>query len=952
MNLIFLAITLLVQAASTQNGCLVWQSNLYCSQCDTAKMYYQVGNGCIRYSGNACTSIDYLGNCINCQQGFYLAYGNTCTLVNFIVGCLNYSTDSSVTICQSCAAGYILVQNRCLATIANCNQYIVGTNICAQCALGYTQAADWCSCVQGTIQNCVQYDCIGLCVQCAAAFPRLSVNRGSCLINIPYCAVYLPNTNGCKSCAYGWVLSSDSLACLTGILYCATYTPTTATGTLLCVTCKPNYYLSTDKTKCVGLIVNCKTIDYTNLICSECNPGFVTSDDNKVCLPSIQWCFKYQPSSYLSTVLRCQSCATGYQLDTNQLACIVTCGNGYSVCQKTNTCSMVPTCCEFHDGCGNCLTVKAGQVWCQRQYCVTIPAECPNNYDSCGNCFCADPSFSWCKVQKKCVQVPSCCASHDGCGNCVTTVAGSTWCAATSSCVQIPTCANYDNCGNCLCLQTGFTLCKSKNTCVQVPICCPTSSDGCGNCVTLLPNYTWCVATNQCALKNLSCPNNNDGCGNCVCPTGQNWCQSKLQCVFNPSCPSGSTYDGCGSCVCPNNQVYCATSNKCVAVLSCCAQWDVCGICTTYKAGFALCATNNQCVQIPTACQTSYNCVTGLCLCPGSQTWCVVQNKCVTVPACCLTNDSCGNCLTTQTGSVFLNGQCFYAVIITGCIAYSANLQTCTQCAPNLILSFNKLACWNSIILCSSYATPVASDIGPICLTCTSPYFLSNNICIIPRCITENRTATSLTCNLCQSVDVINTARNVCGIAIQFCTAYNFSLPIGNNCITCAFPYVITSSNLCSTANYMILQYSAAGAVINSNLYFFGINVSSYTLGWVLYNSANSGSGWAFSWEVSAITLQTTFSIRVQISSTIPGNSSPTLNYYHMTSSTSSNLLTAELYQSQSSGNVAILGQQFYFTQSTTTPGAVNIKCAANNLYVGYGLTMSATPVDFFLSKQ
>ena len=937
----------------SQNGCLVWQGNQYCAQCDHANLYYQIGNGCVRYSGNACAAIDYMGNCINCLQGYYLSFGNTCALDTYIVGCNNYATDTSTTICLSCNSGYMLVQNRCLQSIANCSQYISGTNICSTCAAGFTQSADWCSCVLGSIQNCLQYDCLGLCVQCAASFPRLASNRGSCLTNINYCSVYVPNANGCQVCAYGYILSSDSLACFPAIDYCATHVPTASTNTLLCSVCQSNYFLVSTQLQCVGLIVDCLTIDFVNKICTQCNAGFAPSADNKVCLPVIKNCAQYQPSNYLSTGLKCLICNSGYAPRPNFLSCIVTCENGYSVCPATNTCALIPTCCDFHDGCGNCVTVKAGQLWCQRSYCVNIPTECPNSYDNCGNCVCSDPSFTWCHAQKACVQVPSCCASSDGCGNCLTVSSGFTWCNATSSCVAVPACANYDNCGNCQCLQAGFTLCKAKNTCVQAPICCPTANDGCGNCLTILPNYTWCTVTNSCSLKNTSCPNNNDGCGNCVCPTGQNWCQSKLQCVVNPNCPSGSTYNGCGSCVCPSNQVYCASTNKCVVILSCCATWDACGTCLTYNAGTGLCSINNQCYNIPTACPTSNNCATGLCLCSGSNTWCAAQSKCVAIPSCCATQDNCGNCLTTNPSTVFISGVCFSQINIAFCQTYTANLQLCTQCQAGYRLNANGSACWPNILFCTSYASPLSTDTSNTCLTCSSPYFLSGNICIIPRCVTENRTATSLTCSLCLYAGIQNSAATVCGIAIQFCTTYDFTLPIGNNCVSCQVPYSVTSSNLCSTGKYLMLQYSASGASLTSGLFFFVITISSQNLQWIAYNNADfTSSSYAFVWELSSIIISSTFSIRVAFSSILPGNSVATTNYYYISAPAAGNALSAQVYQTQSSGNVAVLAQQFYFTTDATNANAVNIKSASNNLYIGYGLNMSSTPVAFFLSPQ
>lgn len=961
-NLLILTLGLLVAStlananypSISQQGCLKYANNLYCEQCDQSNLYYQVGNGCVRFSGKACVSIDYLGNCINCQQGFYLSYGNTCMLVNYIVGCTSYGTDTATTVCRACASGYILTQNRCLQSVPNCSQYIDGTNICAQCAAGYFQSQDWCSCSLGAIQNCIQYDCQGLCVQCNASFPRLAVNRQSCLSFIVYCSVYNPQGNGCQVCDTSYVLSTDSLACFRGIPFCATHVSTPSSGTLLCQTCLVNYYLSTNQTKCTGRIPNCLTYDTSNLKCSVCAAGFFVADDGLWCFDAIPNCVKYQPTNFEIWLSHCLVCSNGYLPDSTWRTCVATCPNGQAVCQATNTCVAIPSCCLFHDGCGQCLTTKPGTLFCEKQRCVTIDPACPNNFDSCGNCFCANLNQSWCKKTSQCVNVPSCCNSHDGCGNCVTLNSGFLFCAATNQCVAIPNCATYDSCGKCTCTQPGFTLCATSNTCVQAPICCPNSNNGCGQCslpLNLIAGYSICASTGLCTLLNTSCPNNNDGCGNCVCSgANQNWCQSQLRCVTNPGCPSGSTYNGCGSCVCPNNGIYCATSNRCVVPLSCCATSDSCGNCLTWNAGFSLCGPQGTCFLAPAACPNSFSCQTGLCLCTGSQTYCTSSQSCVNVPACCATNNGCGTCLTTLQGTVFLNGQCFNQVNIPFCATYTANLQLCQTCIQTYILSFNQGACFAPILFCTSYAAVTAASTSATCLACQSPYFLSGNLCTIPRCNVENRTSNSLTCTTCLYPTVVNTARTVCGIAIQFCSTYNFALPIGNNCAACVVPYQVTTSNLCSTANYLVLQYTTSSNLLTAGSSIYAIRLIDQILVWVAYNSQFSSSVYGSSFEVSAISNSNTFSIRVLVSSVLPGNSQATLNYYYLTAG-SNNSVSAQLYQTQNNLNVAVLAQQWIFTSDATNANGVNIQSALNNLYLGFNLSLSNNPVNFLLAS-
>jgi len=958
----FLMVAATAQQAISQTGCLAWNGNQYCTQCDNANLYYQIGNGCVRYSGNACVAIDYLGRCINCQQGFYLAYGNTCQLVTYIVGCTLYATDTSTTVCRTCAAGYILVQNRCLQSVANCDQYIPGTNICARCALGYTQAADWCSCVPGNILNCIQYDCIGLCVLCNSTFPRLANNRASCLTWIPYCVVYQPTSNGCRICAAGYVLSSDGLTCTAGIPFCLTHQNYTTGSPLLCSVCQTNYYLSANSTLCVGMIPNCQTIDYVNLICSLCFPGWVPSDDGKVCLPAIPNCVRYQPSNALSQWLLCLVCATGYQPDPTFRMCVPICKNGFSVCTANNTCVAIPSCCELYDGCGACLTVASGWVWCRAcQACIKIPPACLNNYDECGNCVCPTGQ-SWCSATNACVAIPSCCIAHDGCGNCITTTANFTWCEATKQCVAKPNCANYDNCGNCICNQPGFSLCAANKTCVAIPICCPTTSDGCGNCNSLLSNYTWCATTNYCAIKNTSCPNNNDGCGNCVCPSGQRWCQSSLSCVTSVTCPANAVSVNCNSCQCnPSGNstvVYCAASNTCVAVPFCASTWDACGNVLTYQTGWGFCSATQRCYQIPTSCPTpaQHYCQNSTCICTSSQTWCAAQSRCFNVPSCCATNDGCGNCLTTIANTVFVNGVCYNKVTIPNCQTYDPTFQFCVTCLSPYVPNGAGSVCLPPLPKCLTYQTIGLNDQVRVCTQCQAPFVLNSGVCTIYLCVTHVYTLTTITCSQCQYPTLISPDATVCFEPIQFCTNYNLTGPIRANCLSCTLPYQLSATpmGVCQLKQVNLFAYQATGGytVANAALFGFALSLTNQSLSWLAYNAANAASAsWGWAWELSPLVGQSNiFSLRQLSMGVAPGASTPQLLQWYITVQNGSSVYST-IYQAQSaSNNVAVVQQQWTIVPSANASGAVTIQNVSTGSYLGYGLNLSATPVNFYLN--
>ena len=259
-------------STSLTDGCILWDENhLYCMSCNLDALYFRVKSSCVRCGDTHCQRIDDKGNCLSCEQGYYLRNGKICVVVTHVPGCVDYSTDAPTTICMACSSSTLLVNNRCLKRIPNCDRYIPGTNLCANCASGYTQSPNWSLCVTGGVGNCVLYDCQGLCVQCTEEFPRLSTKRNLCLIEIDYCRVYVGDQNTCKICYDGYQLTSDSKRCLPEIVLCTEYLASSKGSKFLtCAKCADNFYVSVDKKQCLPIIKNCREIDYANRICLNC----------------------------------------------------------------------------------------------------------------------------------------------------------------------------------------------------------------------------------------------------------------------------------------------------------------------------------------------------------------------------------------------------------------------------------------------------------------------------------------------------------------------------------------------------------------------------------------------------------------------------------------------------------------------------------------------------------
>ena len=323
LSLSLILSTFYSQIVIANDSCLQWSTDgTVCLLCNTQNLYYQNGNSCSRCSDVYCIAIDASGKCTNCQQGYYLAGGKFCTVVQMIPGCINYNQSSLVTVCTQCSSSTILVGNKCLKKVANCQTYIFGVNLCQLCNPGYTQSADWTACVPGGISFCLTYDCNGLCVQCSSEFPRLSSSRNLCLPTINNCWIYQGNNNACKTCLNNYTLTSDAKACLPNIFNCATYvTGTTFASTnVLCATCVTGYYVSVDQLTCVPSIPNCANIDQVNQICLQCASGYRITDDLKACLIIIPYCYQFETSNMATVAFKCRACMTGYLLSADLLS--------------------------------------------------------------------------------------------------------------------------------------------------------------------------------------------------------------------------------------------------------------------------------------------------------------------------------------------------------------------------------------------------------------------------------------------------------------------------------------------------------------------------------------------------------------------------------------------------------------------------------------------------------
>lgn len=786
--------------------CQTWNPTYtICLICDGNMVWSQAYNSCIHLVENCLTytasSIITNPTCTQCKDGFYYDVPNN--LCFQIPPC-----NAGFTFCP---ATYSCVEiPYCCVTYDNCGHcltFLLGDGWCPQTNKCFTVK-----------YNCPgDYDCVK--DECVCPPGESWCGLFNACVPIPFCCA---THDGCGSCitqnaGQGWCVPTQQCYQLS-------------------TTCPNNYDCITNSCLCnVGLYW-----DATNLVCKPAPQCCATSDLNGNCLtflPNSGWCAQtsacyYYPTGCISNDWDCvqdtcncgagftwcplsQSCnpiptccltndacgkcltfVTGKSFCKETNSCYDSapdcinwdcvnnlcydlpnpCPQGQTFCYSLNVCLIIPTCCDTHDDCGNCLTTIPGQNYCKlTESCYPEQTSC-SAFD-CIHQTCLDPQqCSWgqtfCATTNSCVDTPYCCKTYDDCGNCLTFLPFTGWCVKTNQCYFNVGCTHYD-CVSDVCLDVvtscspGQTFCPTTQLCVDILPCC-NAWDQCGNCLTFIPETDLCSATGQCYIKPTGCVGTFDcNTGLCSCTSGS-WCASSQTCVSVPSCCA--TSDGCGNCltfqanqnwcqptkqcftvsnagctnwdcitstcldglvtVCASGQTFCELTNDCVAVPACCLTYDSCGNCLTTNPGTGWCISTQQCYNLPTSC-TNYDCETNTCLdnalCPSGQVFSLTLNSCIMVPSCCSSIDTNGNCVTFLpfTNWCAQTNSCYF--LFSPCYNYDCANTVCLDlvCSPTETFCPNQNACVVIPTCCSEY------DNCGLCITPSPGYgfCLSTNQC-------------------------------------------------------------------------------------------------------------------------------------------------------------------------------------------------------------------------------
>ena len=511
-------ITLLILGLTAQNcikGCLKCSSDGKCILCDTTSFYKTNADSCSQIEQPNCEMINLLGDCISCQDGYWLnSSTKKCVVVEtekIVTNCRSYSSTQT---CRNCDAHFVIASAKCEGVqtqITNCEVYQSGS-VCERCKSGYFVSFDGKSCIiVPSISNCDHLSrfkcdsCGGNFILNKNLYFKTSFKTGTngeklaTLLNVlqkknnvktlqnnvqvcqetssPNCLVY-ETFNTCKICAPNYFLlpsKSCQIYPKSIINNCSTYSSNT-----ICTACNQGFYLlSSTECKAVTPVENCAEYTTTSNTskCQKCNSEFYLSSSTS-CPPRTisagSLIANCKSKSYNSD--KCGECNTGYILANTGDECVL----ALPECKTHNSFSkgVTPICLECNDlfyklngvctsgNDANCVVYESNGTCdvCKDKWYHLGATSCVEHVDiaNCGNyhntiantCeFCVNNTFNF-EVQKRCkmlAEIPFCKTYDHGANNNVTA-------ASCSECED-----GYYLSGNTSCLTINIANCRTQD---------------------------------------------------------------------------------------------------------------------------------------------------------------------------------------------------------------------------------------------------------------------------------------------------------------------------------------------------------------------------------------------------------------------------------------------------------------------------------------------------------
>lgn len=443
--------------------------------------------------------------CIECQTGFIPKAGSkdciaetvdasyqNCDLLDSTPTTRTTADGSPIYPCKICDTQYVYsTRNTCdIKKITNCEDHDLTSGKCSKCNEGFLLSFDECVAIPDD-EVCVKYDNNKNCVQCKTDYELVVIETGlqdgsgnpvlksECIVTglTNHCAsgknkiFYDINTASykeeCTECLAGYTLfekdgtenGADYSKCYP-VPYMDTNCQEYDTKSLMCKTCKTNYYISTKNqiNICVAIdpLPNCAEYITNTNTCSKCSTGYFLNANPLECRKNptgIQNCSKYASQE------ECSVCVNNYYLSNN--ACVeVVADNQITDCIAYKSATECQTCSTNKvtttDGL-QCETITENSclTWTDARNCATCPSGKVLK-DQGGNKFCGDFSISNCAVVDTVNLSCTACSPEYY-------KSGATTCTATTA--TISNCLVYssaDKCGEC---DPDFMLNTTKDAC-------------------------------------------------------------------------------------------------------------------------------------------------------------------------------------------------------------------------------------------------------------------------------------------------------------------------------------------------------------------------------------------------------------------------------------------------------------------------------------------------------
>jgi hypothetical protein len=446
-----------VPTANIVANCAAYSGSIACVGCNSG--FFISGAACVAVTTTVANCGVYSGNgvCVSCNTGFLFSFNNTnCVAVPTAANCGRYTYAG----CNFCNSGFVFNRNLYYLAYGGANVASVPNWVIATAWTGAHVALSVCQAV--TVSNCLVYTSFSVCQTCATGFylsgDACVANPAPYILN---CATYSSLTT-CITCIAGFYVNNNACVAITAIVGCITYnvgavatTTCVACNSTAYVSGSPTVCALRQTTG----VSNCATYTANADTCATCNSGFMLTTDGKLCLAVVPNCMTYATWSVGQTSFTCTACVNTYALNTaSPPACVsgtisncavyssptacTSCANTYYL--NNNVCTAhvtIPNCATYSQSVANtCVACSSGFYnFGIDQTCIAIPtviANCATYAASADTCTaCASGYY---------LSNNACTAIVSG-SNCAAFVAG-TGCSACNAGFYVNTNVDPDTC--------------------------------------------------------------------------------------------------------------------------------------------------------------------------------------------------------------------------------------------------------------------------------------------------------------------------------------------------------------------------------------------------------------------------------------------------------------------------------------------------------------------------